>query len=76
MDLPVTPERAAERLARVECPGCHGVGTLALEYLLVAKPFGTYSLAGAQPKVAAYEWPYLVCAAEGCGFAKAAKKEG
>jgi hypothetical protein len=76
MDVPTTPKRAAQALADVVCPDCNAVGTLALEYLLVAKPFGTYSLAGAQPKVAAYEWPHLVCKAEGCGFAKAAKKEG
>lgn len=76
MDIPATPERAAEALASVECPECHGVGTLALEYLLAALPFGTYSLAGTQPKVAARTWPHLICKADGCGFVKAAKKEG
>lgn len=46
------------------CPAC-GVKALAIETRLEAKPTGTYSLAGAQTKVAAVEWPWLMCGS--CG---------
>lgn len=54
------PTEAAEKLAKIPCPAC-GKLALRLEYRLRVKPFGTYSLAGTQPKVAASEWPYVVC---------------
>ena len=53
------------------CPAC-GYEFLILEMRLVAKPLGTYSLAGMQLKVAAYEWPYIVC--KGCGIDAPAKR--
>lgn len=64
----LTPEAVAEVTAAIECPECHIVGSLALEWKLVAKPQGTYSLAGVQPKVSAKEWPYLVCQTESCCY--------
>jgi hypothetical protein len=52
----------------IPCRDC-GQATLRLEYRkeLVAKPLGTWSLAGAQMKTAAVEgeWPWCVC--DNCG---------
>lgn len=47
------------------CARCNTDGTLRIEYRLEAKPLGTYSLAGAQMKVAATRWPWMVC--DACG---------
>lgn len=52
------------QLAEIPCPVC-GHGPLEGKYRLVAKQFGTYSLAGVQPKVAATEELFVVCRA--CG---------
>jgi len=48
------------------CPGC-GADTLQVEWRLTAAPLGSYSLAGAQDKIAAREVPWLVCGH--CGIA-------
>lgn len=44
----------------VQCVYCKGFG-IRIETRLEAKPIGTYSIAGAQDKVVAQEWPYAVC---------------
>ncbi|ARD42503.1 hypothetical protein [Actinomyces gaoshouyii] len=47
------------------CARCGIDGQLRIEYRMEAKPLGTFSLAGAQMKVAATRWPWMVCGA--CG---------
>jgi hypothetical protein len=47
------------------CPQC-GENRWSIEWHLVAKPDGTYSLAGQQPKVSAVQTPCLVC--DNCAF--------
>lgn len=42
------------------CPAC-GEQSLRIEFRLTAKPTGTYSVSGAQPKVVATLHPWLVC---------------
>lgn len=59
-------------LSALLCPECLRVGTLAVEYRLVARPVGSHSLAGAQLKVSAVNWLHLVCAEADCTFVKAA----
>jgi hypothetical protein len=51
------------------CPECGG--TLSVVEKFVAKPLGTWSLAGAQPKATGRFWPHLVC--DGCDLSKPAK---
>lgn len=58
--------------AAATCPGCGGTG-FDVTWRLVAKPQGTYSLAGVQDKVAATETPVLVCSS-GCGTEKIGKR--
>lgn len=48
------------------CPSCGEPGTLSLGSALVAKPIGTFSLAGAGMKVSAVLRPTLSCSA--CGL--------
>lgn len=66
-----------EQLRRHPCPDC---GQLTLELQLrprlEARPLGTWSLAGAQPKTSAVEveWPYAVCTGDDCNFETAAKR--
>lgn len=48
------------------CPQCGAVGTVDLTPVLVAKPLGSFSLAGAQLKVPAWSGYALVCSA--CGW--------
>lgn len=52
-------------LSSVTCKYCGTSGKVRLEMRLVAKELGTFSLAGAQPKVSAYRWPWAVC--DACG---------
>jgi DNA-directed RNA polymerase subunit RPC12/RpoP len=59
------------RTTEQACPSC-GYEFLVIESRLVTKPVGTFSLAGAQAKFAAYEWPYIVC--PGCGINAPAKR--
>lgn len=47
----------------VPCIKC-GAMALRIEFRLRAKPPGSYSLSGSQPKVSTYRWPYMVC--DGC----------
>lgn len=54
------------------CPNC-GEKKLRVEYRLEAKPIGTFSVAGSQPKVAARQWPWVVC--DGCGVEARAKED-
>lgn len=59
-----------EKLREMECPTCQTRGSLQLGERLVAKSFGTFSLAGAQTKTSAVSVPAIVCSTEGCGFYK------
>jgi hypothetical protein len=63
-------------LAMSPCPEC-GERTLQLVFRegLVAKPLGSFSLAGMQPKVSAHKvmWPWAVCSRPECSFEKKAK---
>jgi hypothetical protein len=47
------------------CPAC-GERELHVELALTARPLGTWSLSGAQPKTSAREVPVIRCAA--CGI--------
>lgn len=49
-----------------QCPKCGSVGTISLEPALVAKPQGSYSIAGVQPKIVAQTRYVLACA--DCGL--------
>lgn len=59
----------ADTATTTPCPAC-GYEFLSIETRLVAKTT-PYSLAGVQNKVAAYEWPYIVC--KGCGISAPGK---
>lgn len=48
------------------CPVCGAAGTLQVDVRLVASPIGSFSLAGAMPKVSARNRPLLTCSA--CGL--------
>lgn len=52
------------KLEGAECKYC-GSDDIVVEWKLRAKPIGSYSIAGAQPKVVAEKWPYATC--QGCG---------
>lgn len=56
------------------CPECGAVGTVALRPAMVAKPLGTFSLAGAQMKVSAWRGWELACSA--CPFRVLGQVEG
>jgi len=47
------------------CKYCGPEFPLRIERRLEARPIGSFSLAGAQMKLSAREWPYAVC--DGCG---------
>lgn len=68
---------ATDKLETSPCPQCGEVGKLRIEYRdkLVAKPLGSFSLAGAQMKVSArrVQAPFLCC--DACGLALEGKKE-
>lgn len=53
-------------VAKAPCPRCASTGTLTVTDRLVAKPVGTFSLAGHQPKVSARRRPELACSE--CGL--------
>ena len=55
------------------CPAC-GERTLQIEWRLVAKEVGSFSLAGATPKVVATEKPFLRCTA--CGVEAEGELDG
>jgi hypothetical protein len=57
----VTSQPAYPDLMALPCTNCGVKGGLQIEMRLEAKPPSTYSLAGAQPKVAARSWPWMVC---------------
>jgi hypothetical protein len=52
-------------LKTIECDNCGGRG-FSVQWRLVAKEIGDFSLAGAQMKFSAVETPFLVCD-HGCG---------
>jgi hypothetical protein len=56
------------------CPNCASTGGLTLSPVLVARPAGSYSLAGAQDKTAATQAARLSCA--GCGWWATGRVEG
>ena len=60
-------------LPDVTCKYCGVTGQVRVEMRLVAKPAGTYSLAGAQMKVSATSWPWAVC--DACGHESKARKD-
>lgn len=53
------------------CPSCKQ-DTLTVTWKFAPKPIGTYSIAGAQSKVAAEQVPYLVCG--NCDFEEKGKR--
>lgn len=55
------------------CPRCGSQGTLAVGVQLVAKPIGSFSLAGAQDKVSAVEVARADCSA--CGLSVTGRLE-
>lgn len=57
------------------CPSCGAVGSLSLDMQLVAKPVGSFSLAGNAVKVSAQMLPVLYCIEEGCGWTKTGRVE-
>jgi hypothetical protein len=56
------------------CPECGAAGTVVLRPVIVAKPLGTFSLAGAQMKVSAWRGWELACSA--CSFRVLGQVEG
>jgi len=50
----------------MNCPACSAAGTISVRLILVAKPLGTFSLAGAQAKVSAASAAVAECSA--CGL--------
>ncbi|HEX5522788.1 MAG TPA: hypothetical protein VFX53_05040 [Pedococcus sp.] len=64
-------EPKREPVPDVPCPSCDQ-STLDVEWRLVAKPLGSFSLAGQQMKVSAVETPFLVCP---CGLDLQGSKE-
>lgn len=52
-------------MSQIWCKFCGPEHTLRVEIRLEPAPIGSFSLAGAQTKVAATQWPYAVC--ESCG---------
>lgn len=59
-----------DQLKTTVCPGCGTVGSVTVGEVLVARPLGTWSLAGMQPKVTTVSTPALVCGAGSCQFRK------
>lgn len=62
-----------DRVAATPCPAC-GQSRLRFTTKLESRPIGTFSLAGAQLKTSAIEWPYVVCDNETCDFEQRAKQ--
>jgi hypothetical protein len=61
------------RIDETPCPDCGAVGNLHIDIRLVAKPPGTFSLAGNQMKVSASQLPVLECP---CGFSLVGEFDG
>lgn len=64
-----TDEALVEWASAQTCPQCGNTG-FRVEFVLVAKPLGTFSLAGAQMKTSAVRAPKIICGlteASGCG---------
>lgn len=55
------------------CPSCRGTGTINVARVLVAKPIGSFSLAGAQLKVSAIDAAVAECSA--CGLTVSGRLE-
>lgn len=58
---------------RVKCYYCGSSDTW-VEYRLLTKPVGSFSLSGGTMKFSAHTWPWAVCG--GCGHESKAKIEG
>lgn len=75
---PVTTEAmknlVAKRAGEVACPACGHEG-MKVKWKLVAKPVGTFSLAGRQMKFSACEAPVLYCPNGECGVEATGKWE-
>lgn len=69
----VTERRMMKRIPH-GCPKCSVYGSLVLDVQLIAKPVGSFSLAGVQTKFSAEEVPALKC--ELCGWTKTGRIEG
>lgn len=65
-DAPDPKGMLTRLVADQPCPKCTRVGKLRIEMKLVAKPLGTFSLAGSNLKFSANEIPVLYC--DGCGL--------
>jgi hypothetical protein len=65
----ITDDRSP--FAGIPCRKC-GVPALRLEKRLEARPIGSFSIAGAQTKVSALEWPWCVC--DSCGAESRGKR--
>lgn len=76
MSVPGIRQTEGPDLSTFACPSCSTVGSLTLEPRLVARPLGTWSLAGQQPKTSANLIPHIVCTVNGCEFVKAPKGVG
>lgn len=57
----------------MKCPQCGSRDAISLRPVLVAKPVGSFSLAGAQMKVSAQTGAVVEC---GCGFTMSGHLEG
>lgn len=62
------------KIEETACLTCNRVGTLYIEVKLVAKPIGSFSLAGAQMKVTAESKPFLLCSV--CDFERIGEFDG
>ena len=57
----------------MNCPSCSAAGTVSVRLVLVAKPLGTFSLAGAQTKMSAVTAAVAECSA--CGLTVSGRLE-
>lgn len=55
------------------CPRCSVTGRISVRRVLVAKPLGTWSLAGTQDKTVAQDKAVLEC--DACGFSATGRLE-
>lgn len=68
-DIEINTENADAVLSQIPCPNCD-LRNLYLGTGLVARPVGSFSLAGAQMKFSARDVPAIRCRTEDCNFVK------
>lgn len=66
------PTETHQYLSGTICRYC-GHDRIRVEWRFMAAPWGTYSLAGVQTKIAATQVPFAVC--EGCGHESQGKRD-